>query len=145
MKNLKFLLVAFMVSFTIAAKAQDVNSKGFTTQVYVGSYKENGETKTFDVNDVYNVSLTDKFLIHNVMDGDGIVTDSQFYKVSNLKVESVSDMPTFTFDATSGISGNTYKYTFTFIGTVASVDRTQPDGSVDTFIGISVILKTYQQ
>lgn len=144
MSKLKFLFVALLTALTVSAKAQvTTDSKGFAFQVYIGSYQEGGETKTFDVNDIYSVSITDGFLVHQVLDGDGLVTDAQFYRLSNVKAEDLEGMPTWTFDATSGISGNVYKYEVTFIETVVSANRTQPSGNVETFIGIGVPLKTY--
>lgn len=145
MKHLKLFFLASLVMLSFGAKAQDASSKGFTVQVLVGSYLEGGETKTYDVNDIYNVSIKDQVLIHNVLDLEGLVTDSQVYKISDLKVETVEGITSFKFNATSGVSGKVYGYYFSFISSMAMVDRTQPDGFVESFVGTSVVLKTFKQ
>ena len=145
MKNLKALLVVAMLLCSVIVRAQSLDAKGFTVQVYMGVYQEDGEIKTYDAFDVYNISFTDGFLVHNILT-ECTITDSQIYKISNLRRETIEKEPTFIFDAVSGISGNKYKYEIAFAaeGGITLV-RYQPDGSSEVFLGTNVMFKTYQQ
>lgn len=146
MKKLKALLVVILLVCSAgAAQAQGLDSKGFTVQSYLGMYMEGDELMSYDCNEVYNVSLKDGFLVHNIIT-DEVVTDSQMYKISGIKTSQKDGETNFTFDATSGISGKVYNYTFSF-GKEGSVTLTlkQPDGSATIFMATSAIFKTYKQ
>lgn len=145
MKNFKALLVAFLLVCTASANAQSLDSKGFTVQSYLGMYMEGEELMSYDCNEVYNVSIKDGFLVHNILT-DGIVTDSQMYKISNLKSSEKDGETTFAFDATSGISGKIYKYSISFGGEGSvTLTLTQADGSATIFMATSAIFKTFKQ
>lgn len=146
MKKANALLVfLFMFLSSTAFYAQDLDSKGFTVQTYIGMYMQDGELMSYDVNEVYNVSLKDGYLIHNILK-DNIVSDSQMYKITNIKKGKTDGETKFSFDATSGISGKKYFYEIFFDpeGTV-TLNLTQPDGSVTVFLATSAIFKTFNQ
>lgn len=145
MKKLKALFLAIgLLVFASAVKAQDLTSQGFTIQVYIGMYDENGEVKSYELNEIYSISFADQIMVHNVLSED-IISDSQVYKVSNLQKKVAEDLLEFSFDATSGISGNVYKYNVALGSGVATMDRTQPNGSSESFLGSSIKLKTFKQ
>ena len=145
MKNLRALLVIGMLLCSVFVQAQSLNEKGFTVQIYMGMYQEDGEIKTYDAYDLYNITLTDGFLVHNILT-ECVITDSQIYKISGLKRETIENEPTYIFNATSGISGNVYKYEIS-LGADNGITllRYQPDGSSEVFLGTYVMFKTYQQ
>lgn len=145
MKNFKVLLLFVLLVFAGAAHAQSLDSKGFTVQSYLGMYMDGEELMSYDVNEVYNVSLQDGFLIHNIL-SDNVVTDSQMYKISNLVKSQKDGDITFAFDATSGISGKVYSYSISFgADNAVTLTLIQPDGSATVFMATSAIFKTFKQ
>jgi len=70
----------------------------------------NMETKetisTIEVNQLFNFSLKDGFMIHNLVDEDGHIEDSQFYKI--IKKEEKNNI--IFLSCESGVSGNVYQY-----------------------------------
>ena len=145
MKNFKALLTIILLSFASTVNAQSLDSKGFTIQSYLGMYMDGEELMSYDANEIYNVSLQDGYMVHNIL-SDNVVTDSQMYKISNLVKSEKEGETTFAFDATSGISGKVYSYSISF-GKDASVTLTliQPDGGVTVFMATSAIFKTFKQ
>lgn len=136
-----------LVFFLLAGKlyAQDLNSKGLSVHTYLGLYYEGEEIKTYDVNEIYNVSFTDGYLIHNIL-SDGIVSDSQIYKVTNVQRKVTDGTNTFTFKATSGVSGSIYTYEIYMEDEQnVTLKLIQPDGSSSVYMGSFNILKTYKQ
>lgn len=138
-------MVVFLLVCSATASAQSLDSKGFTVQSYLGMYMEGEELMSYDCNEVYNVSLKDGYLVHNILT-DNVVTDSQMYKISGVKTSQKDGETTFNFDATSGISGKVYKYSFSF-GSEGAVTLTlvQPEGGATIFMATSAIFKTYKQ
>jgi hypothetical protein len=77
----------------------------------VKSYNEiNLETRetisTREVNQIFNVSLRDNYLVHNVLDEYGNIEDSQLYKI--IKQEKRNDL--LWLSCESGVTGNVYEY-----------------------------------
>jgi hypothetical protein len=137
------LLMAVLTSF--ATNAQSLNSKAFTIHTYLGLYMEGDELMSYDVNEVYNVSLADGYLIHNIFT-DGLVTDSQVYKLSNIKNTSTEGETTYTFNATSGVSGKIYLYEIsTDAEDATTLTLTQPEGDKTIYMATLVLLKSYKQ
>jgi hypothetical protein len=70
----------------------------------------NMETKetisTNEVNQFFNFSLKDGFMIHNLVDEEGNIEDSQFYKI--IKKEEKNNI--IFLSCESGVSGNVYQY-----------------------------------
>jgi hypothetical protein len=70
----------------------------------------NMETKelisTIAVNQFFNFSLKDGFMVHNLIDSEGNIEDSQFYKI--IKKEKKKDL--IWLSCKSGVSGNIYRY-----------------------------------
>lgn len=62
---------------------------------------------SIEVNQFFNFSLTDGFMIHNLIDEEGNIEDSQFYKI--IKKEKKNNVLIF-ITCESGVSGNTYNY-----------------------------------
>ena len=68
---------------------------------------ETKETKsTVVVNQIFNISLKDGYLIHNVLNESGFVDDSQVYKIISKKDKN----GVLVLSCKSGISGNVYEY-----------------------------------
>lgn len=61
---------------------------------------------SIDVNQLFNFSLKDGFMIHNLVDEEGNIEDSQFYKI--IKKEEKNDI--IFLSCESGVSGNVYQY-----------------------------------
>jgi hypothetical protein len=147
MKNIKvfFVLALLIFAFSSDTRSQSLNSKGFTIHTYVGMYMEDGEVKSYEVNEIYNVSFQDGLLIHNIFSGES-VTNSQIYKISDLSRIQKEGVVSFEFDAISGISGKVYRYIITFESeTAATLTLVQPDGSSTVFMAAASILKTFKQ
>lgn len=143
MSKVKFFLIALFILFAAASQAQIYKTdKGFTVQVAMGMYNEGGETKSYELNEIYNVDFKDKLLVHNVLDEEGTVKDSQLYKMISLKFNSDGSV---SFGAKSGVTGNVYGYKITNEGSVSQVTRTQPNGSSEVFLGVAVIFKSLKQ
>lgn len=62
--------------------------------------------RTNPANEIFNISLTDEVLIHNVLDEVGNVKDSQVYKI--ISQEDRDGL--LWLSCESGISGNVYEY-----------------------------------
>lgn len=58
------------------------------------------------VNQLFNFSMTDGFMIHNLVDEEGNIEDSQFYKI--IKKEEKNYI--IFLSCESGVSGNVYQY-----------------------------------
>ncbi len=134
-----------VVLTSYAASGQILNSKAFTIQTYLGMYMEGDELMSYDVNEIYNVSLADGYLIHNIFT-DGLVTDSQVYKLSNIKSTNTEGETTYTFNATSGVSGKIYHYEVsTDAEDATTMTLTQPEGDKTIYMATVVLLKAYKQ
>lgn len=134
-----------VVLTSFAANGQSLNSKAFTIQTYLGMYMEGDELMSYDVNEVYNISLADGYLIHNIFT-DGLVTDSQVYKLSNIKNTNADAEVTYTFNATSGVSGKIYQYEIsTDAEDSTTLTLTQPEGDKTIYMATVVLLKAYKQ
>ena len=144
-KTSVFLVLVMVVLTSFAASGQILNSKAFTIQTSLGMYMEGDELMSYDVNEVYNVSLADGYLIHNIFT-DGLVTDSQVYKLSNIKNTSTDAEVTYTFNATSGVSGKIYQYEVsTDAEDATTMTLTQPEGDKTIYMATVVLLKAYKQ
>jgi hypothetical protein len=144
-KTSVFLVLVMVVLTSFAASGQSLNSKAFTIQTYLGMYMEGDELMSYDVNEVYNVSLADGYLIHNIFT-DGLVTDSQVYKLSNIKNTSTDAEVSYTFNATSGVSGKIYQYEVsTDAENATTLTLTQPEGDKTIYMATVVLLKAYKK
>lgn len=144
-KTNAFLVILMVVLSSFASNAQSLNAKAFTVQTYLAMYMEGDELMSYDVNEVYNVSLADGYLIHNIFT-DGLVTDSQVYKISNVKNTNAEGEVTYTFNATSGVSGKIYQYEVsTDAEDATTLTLTQPEGDKTIYMATLVLLKSYKQ
>ncbi len=140
-----FLVITLVILTSLASNAQSLNPKAFTIQTYLGMYMEGDELMSYDVNEVYNISLADGYLIHNIFT-DGLVTDSQVYKLSNIKNKNTEGEVTYTFNATSGVSGKLYQYEVsTDAEDATTLTLTQPEGDKTIYMATVVLLKAYKQ
>lgn len=140
-----FLVILLVVLTSFASNAQSLNSKAFTVQTYLGMYMEGDELMSYDVNEIYNVSLADGYLMHNILT-DGLVTDSQTYKITNVKNTDSDSETTYTFNATSGVSGKIYQYEVsTDAEGATTLTLTQPEGDKTIYMATVVLLKAYKQ
>lgn len=64
-------------------------------------------------NSYYFISITDKMLLHQVLTNKNELSDAQYYKIENPKVQysKADEKTTYTFTAKSGVSGSSYRYT----------------------------------
>jgi hypothetical protein len=100
MKNLFVLSLLF-----IAGKLTAQYS--FTVTEFNEIDLETKETKSsFPVKQIFNFSLKDKYLIHNVLNESGVVEDSQLYKI----IEQKDKDGVLFLTCKSGVSGNSYQY-----------------------------------
>jgi len=147
MRTLKLLFAvsALIFTATVSFAQESLDSKGFTVQTYLGMYMEDGEVMSYDVNEIYNISLQDGFLVHNILK-DNLISDSQLYKISKITRTTEKEENKFAFDATSGLSGNVYRYEVYFDkeGGV-TLNLTQPNGDATVYLATSGILKTFKQ
>ena len=144
-KTSVFLVLVMVVLTSFAASGQSLNSKAFTIQTYLGMYMEGDELMSYDVNEIYNVSLADGYLMHNILT-DGLVTDSQTYKITNVKNTDSDSETTYTFNATSGVSGKIYQYEVsTDAEGATTLTLTQPEGDKTIYMATVVLLKAYKQ
>lgn len=106
---------------------------------------EGDELMSYDVNEIYNISFADGYLTHNILT-DGLVTDSQIYKISNVKYTNSEGEETYTFNATSGISGKIYQYEVSKDAEDATtLTLTQPEGDKTIYMATLIILKSFKQ
>lgn len=61
---------------------------------------------SIEVSQLFNFSLKDGFMIHNLVDEEGNIEDSQFYKI--IKKEEKNNI--IFLSCESGVSGNVYRY-----------------------------------
>lgn len=61
---------------------------------------------SIEVNQLFNFSLKDGFMIHNLVDEEGNIEDSQFYKI--IKKEEKNNI--IFLSCESGVSGKVYQY-----------------------------------
>ena len=137
-------LVLFMASS--AAYAQYTTLNGVTVHARSMLYVSNGEVKTETISQIYNCSFKDNILVHNIIE-DGIVSNSQIYKLKNVKIYMDGENTIFKMDALSGVSGFTYKYKISVDkdGKLISLLLTNTDDSKTTYTGGITVLKTYEQ
>ncbi|MBM3455849.1 MAG: hypothetical protein FJX80_11995 [Bacteroidetes bacterium] len=98
------LLLSFAVIIALSsAKAQYSFSVKSLNEIDM----ETKETiSTIEVNQFFNFSVKDEFMIHNLVDQDGHIEDSQFYKI--IKKEEKNNL--IFLSCESGVSGNVYQY-----------------------------------
>jgi hypothetical protein len=104
----KLALVLTFVFVTLTSFTQEI--KGFTFQINSYAVTEDNYEIIYTSNQLYNVSLVDGYAVHNIANGDGVVTESQFYKVSSHQTKISDSEIVITFTLKSGISGLEYTY-----------------------------------
>ncbi len=149
--HLKKIVSVVVVCFFLLAKAevgfaQYLDLKGMTVLALSKVYTENGELQTEKCDQSYNISFTDKILVHNVYK-DGYIDASQIYAITNLEKYTEDGNTIFKLTATSGVSGNEYYYkvSITKDGKLKSLVLTQMDKTSAMFTGDVSELRTYKQ
>ncbi len=145
-KIIYICLAIICIATSIKANAQYLDMKGVTIQVKSGAYIENGETISFAVHHIYNISFSDALLIHNIFDNE-VIDKSQIYKLSNIDKYMDGSITIYKFDALSGVSGLTYKYEMKIDidGKLKSLILTESGGEKTTYNGGISELRTYRQ
>jgi len=137
MKKL-ILTLAFTASF-LASFSQDI--LGFTFQATSVAYSDSDFENIFRVEELFNASFKDEYLVHTVYSKFGDVSESQFYKIISLKVDKIIDGYNITFYTKSGISGSVYKYTLHLTEEYEILNLNDEA----LFGGVLVSIKTYKQ
>ena len=106
----------------------------------------NMETKetisTIEVNQLFNFSLKDGFMIHNLVDEDGNIEDSQFYKI--IKKEEKNNI--ISLSCKSGVTGMVYQYFISDdLENGAQLFQSLEENSVYQMKGKSGRCKTFKQ
>ncbi len=93
------------------------------------------------VNQIFNISLKDNYLIHNVLDDLGNIDDSQFYKI----IDQENKEGLLWLSCESGVSGNVYKYLISLNESSESQLFYFNDGKLYHLEGKFTACKTYLQ
>ena len=96
----------FLLGLILLAKSLSAQYS-FTVSSFNEIDLETKETKSsVAVNQIFNVSLKDNFLIHNVLNESGYVEDSQLYKI--IKQKETNGV--VSLSCKSGVTGSVYEY-----------------------------------
>jgi hypothetical protein len=140
-KTIKNLLFALTIVFaTTISFAQEIKGFTFKASSYANS-NDNYET-IYNTYQMFNVSLTDGVAVHNILNEDGDVTDSQFYKVKSYSISNDNIEYVIKFTLVSGISGREYKYSLHISNDYEILNLS--DG-LTLFVGSATKLKTFKQ
>ncbi|MDQ3109186.1 MAG: hypothetical protein M3R17_04765 [Bacteroidota bacterium] len=142
---MKKILLALFVLVAVSAHAQYVELKGLTFQATTYYDTDDGASKAKTCNEIFDISFSDGFMVHNILTEDGKVDQAQFYKISDLRRSSEDGITWFKFNAISGVSGNSYKYWIKINGDgVATISLITADADI-TYKGGTYNIKTYDQ
>lgn len=140
---MKHSLLALLILFTATmARAQYTF---FSTSTDLVSKSGTGTSEHEEKIQVYNISIKDMLLVHNVFDQEtNELSDSQIYQITEVKQEGEDKM---IFFAKSGVSGKTYQYRlFMKEGEPASLFLVLADEEYDLrYNGVVTPLKTWKQ
>lgn len=96
----------FLLGLILLAKSLSAQYS-FAVSSYNEIDLETKETKSsVPVNQLFNVSLKDNFLIHNVINESGMIEDSQLYKI--IKQKETNGV--VSLSCKSGVTGSVYEY-----------------------------------
>jgi hypothetical protein len=108
-KAIKNLALALTFVFaTLTSFAQEI--KGFTFQINTYALEIDDYEEIYTSNELYNISLVDGYAVHNFVNNNGVVTESQFYKIKSYKSTETDKEIVITFTLLSGLSGLEYTY-----------------------------------
>lgn len=111
MKTIKNLLLSaitiIVLSFTTFSQVG-----GFTFQSDRIAYESEGYDNFYEANDIFSLSIKDEFLFHIVVNNDGMIIDSQVYKLLSIdiKIDQEDGFITIKFTVLSGKSGMRFDY-----------------------------------
>jgi len=140
-KTIKNLAIALTFVFaTLTSFSQDL--KGFTFHAVTTAFESSNFEDIYEINQLYQVSFTDGYLVHTIMNANtGLVSESQFYKITSKEVIRTMDGFEIKFKVRSGLSGSYFEYTL----------YTSDDYDILNFDDIvlqggkAIVLKTYNQ
>ncbi|MBK6329193.1 MAG: hypothetical protein IPF62_01270 [Bacteroidetes bacterium] len=141
--------LVFVILFTCMAglaQAQFLKIGGITVQATTTLFVDNGEAKSEECDQLYNVSFKDMMLAHNIYIG-GVLNQSQFYQLNSVNRYMNGDITVLKFNALSGRSGMTYSYEIKIDadGKLMSLVCTEESGNKTTYKGGISELKTFKQ
>lgn len=145
--NIKKIL--FLILFTCMAtfaRSQFLNIGGITVQATSTLYVEDGEAKSEESDQLYNVSFKDMILVHNIYIG-GVLNVSQLYQLNGVNRYMDGSTTVMKFNALSGRSGMTYKYDIKVDadGKLISLVCTEENGNKTTYKGGISEFRTFKQ
>ena len=118
----------------------------FHTTKYEEMNLATDETETYTRHQVFSISLPDKYLIHTVFDDYGEkVTDSQIYRIIDIKEEDHDGELWKILTVKSGVSGNKYVYVLEFKGSNPIFAFKSSETRFLNYIGKLSTFKTYLQ
>lgn len=142
---MKKVLLALFTLVTISAQAQYSDLKGLTFQATTYYLTDEGSSKAKVCNEIFDISFSDGFMVHNILTAEGKIDQAQFYKISDLRRSSEDGISMFKFNAISGITGNSYKYWVKINSDgIATISLISSDADI-TYKGGTYNLKTYDQ
>ena len=149
MINKKMAIIALVFFFSLLSSksfAQFLDLKGVTVKAISTESIVDGENIPGTCDMIFNVSLADKILVHNVFE-DGYISASQIYSLSDVEKYTEQENTVFKFTAISGVSGNSfyYKITINKEGKLSSLILTQMDKSTVSYFGSVSALRTLKQ
>lgn len=146
MASKKFFLLFLFCGFIQSVNAQFIKMGGISVQTVSKNYLQNGDFITDPCDELYNVSFKDSILVHNIFT-EGSLTVSQVYQINHIAKAGDDEVAIFSFEALSGRSGMTYKYSIKVDaeGKLISLICNEPDGSKVTYKGDVIELKTFKQ
>lgn len=140
MRKLFFLALSLVAVYTAGAQYT------FTcTSIDLVNKSSQAVTEHNEVRQIYNISLKDRVLVHNVFE-DGVegVSDSQVYQITEVKESGANEI---VFYAKSGVSGKLYEYRLVDAeGAVPALWLKVADEDYDMrYNGMVSTMKTFQQ
>ena len=142
----KIIFVILFSCIASFAQAQFLKIGGITVQATTTLFVDNGEAKSEECDQLYNVSFKDMMLAHNIYIG-GVLNVSQFYQLNSVNRYMSGDITIMKFNALSGRSGMTYSYEIKIDadGKLISLVCTEENGNKTTYKGGISELKTFKQ
>lgn len=136
---MRIILFSFLIyAFNLGYGQRTITSK----IVHNFDIAEDKITNSFDKNQTFNISFNDSLLIHNVYDEEFNSTDSQIYRIIDIKEKD----GLITFTALSGISGKKYVYMLQDSDDdMTFMQYFMEDQTIYVFEGPSIPLKTFSQ
>ncbi|CAN5117939.1 hypothetical protein BH09BAC5_BH09BAC5_01990 [soil metagenome] len=142
---MKKILLGLFTIVALSAQAQYIDLKGLTFQATKYYNTDDGPSKALVCNQIFDISFSDGYMVHNVMADDGTIDQVQFYKISDLRRSNDDGITYFKFNAISGVTGSSYKYWIKINSDgIATISLISSDSDI-TYKGGTYNIKTYDQ